>query len=127
MDAFNHINNTVYFRYFENARIEYFERTNINALMQKTKIGPILGETECKYLAPLTYPDKITVGAKVTEIKEKRFSQHYEVFSHKMNKVVAKGRGEIVYFNYADAQTCRIPDEILAAIDRLENQVAGER
>ena len=37
MDAFQHVNNTVYFRYFENVRIEYFELVGINRLMATEK------------------------------------------------------------------------------------------
>jgi acyl-CoA thioester hydrolase len=112
MDAFQHINNTVYFRYFENVRIEYFEQAGINQLMLKQKIGPILGATECKYLAPLTFPDKIILATNVSEIREKRFTMQYEIFSEKMAKVVAIGSGEIIYFDYINNKTCLIPDDI---------------
>jgi len=57
MDAFQHVNNVVYFKYFESARINYFEETGINAHMQTTGVGPILGNTQCRFKAPLTYPD----------------------------------------------------------------------
>ena len=45
MDAFQHVNNTVYFRYFESARIAYFERLEFMELMQATGVGPILGKS----------------------------------------------------------------------------------
>ena len=120
MDAFQHINNTVYFRYFENARIDYFEKVGVNALMKKSRIGPILGSTACKYLAPLTFPDTIIVSCRVSEINQKRFTQRYEIFSCKLEKVVASGSGEIVYLNYGVGETCAIPDEIVRAITDIE-------
>jgi len=110
MDAFQHINNTVYFKYFENVRIEYFDRTGINQWMFNNKIGPILGATQCKYLAPLTFPDTITLATNVTEIRDKRFTMQYEIFSEKLEKVVAVGSGEIIYFDYNSNNTCLIPD-----------------
>ena len=45
MDALGHVNNIVYFRYFETARIAYFERVKLLELMEKTGIGPILAST----------------------------------------------------------------------------------
>ncbi|KNC79240.1 hypothetical protein SARC_08364 [Sphaeroforma arctica JP610] len=50
MDAFQHVNNVTYFRYFETARMEYFERIQYLQHMDKGKGGPILGETTCKYV-----------------------------------------------------------------------------
>jgi acyl-CoA thioester hydrolase len=119
MDAFQHINNTVYFKYFENVRIEYFERTGINELMSKQNIGPILGATECKYLAPLTFPDTVILGTNVSEIREKRFTMQYEVFSEKLEKVVAVGSGEIIYFDYKNNKTCLIPSDIRQGMVKL--------
>ena len=119
MDAFQHINNTVYFRYFENVRIEYFERTGINAFMKQTKIGPILGSTECRYLAPIVFPDDIILATQVIALKEKRFSMVYEIFSKKQAKLVAKGTGEIIYFDYNKNETCVIPETIKNKISEL--------
>jgi len=39
MDAFQHVNNVVYFRHFESARISYFEKINFIEVMNETGIG----------------------------------------------------------------------------------------
>ena len=87
MDAFHHINNVVYFRYFENVRMKYFEATGMIDEAQRTRIVPILGATECKYLLPLIYPDSITLGATVSKIREKRLSMKYFIYSQKLEKI----------------------------------------
>ena len=46
MDAFQHVNNTVYFKHFESARISYFEKINFLEVMNKTGIGPILASSQ---------------------------------------------------------------------------------
>ena len=46
MDAFQHVNNTVYFKHFESARISYFEKIDFLEVMNKTGIGPILASTQ---------------------------------------------------------------------------------
>ncbi|MAM89264.1 MAG: thioesterase [unclassified Hahellaceae] len=117
MDAFRHVNNTIYFRYFENIRIRYFDHTGVNDLMKQSQIGPILGSTECKFLAPLTYPDVITIGTSITDRAEKRFTMSYEIFSHAQQKVVAKGSGVVVYYDYNKNTSCAIPQTIADAID----------
>jgi len=65
MDAFQHVNNVMYFKYFESARIAYFEKIKFQDYMEKTAIGPILANTQCTFKIPLTYPDQVSVGAKV--------------------------------------------------------------
>ncbi len=47
MDAFQHVNNVAYFRYFESARIAYFSKLDLLMLMNQTGIGPILKSTGC--------------------------------------------------------------------------------
>ncbi|MFW9798525.1 MAG: acyl-CoA thioesterase, partial [Candidatus Thorarchaeota archaeon] len=59
MDAFKHVNNTKFFRYFETARIKYFEKAGFIESMEKDSIGPILASISAKFIKPLFYPDTI--------------------------------------------------------------------
>lgn len=121
MDAFQHVNNVTYFRYFESARIAYFDQVGINESMKADNIGPILAETQCRFKAPMTYPDTITVGATISEISEDRFTMEYYVVSHKLKRVAAQGTGLIVFYDYNQGVKAAIPDAIKAQIDQLQN------
>jgi len=120
MDAFQHVNNVVYFKYFESARIAYFEETGINEYMQIHGIGPILGSTQCRFKAPLTYPDNITVATKITELSADRFTMKYVVKSDKSGRIAAEGEGTIVFFDYNTNQKHHIPIEIVKTIKELD-------
>jgi len=120
MDAFGHVNNIIYFRYFESARIAYFEKLDVLAFMNRTGIGPILASTACRFRIPLDYPDKVLVGARVTVMGPERFTMHYLVESKKLGKTAAEGDGEIVAFNYRERRKTVIPDEIRQGIISLE-------
>ena len=123
MDAFQHVNNIMYFKYFESARISYFEALNFHDQMIKTGIGPILASTQCKFKIPLTYPDRVTVGAKVDVIEKDRFLMKYLVVSHKHKNIAASGEGMLVSFNYHENKKAPLPDEIRARITELEKNV----
>ena len=123
MDAFQHVNNIVYFKHFESARIAYFEKINFLEFMNKTGIGPILASTQCRYKIPLTYPDHVTVGAKVETIEKDRFIMKYAVISHKFKKIAALGEGVLVTFDYQNNKKALIPDEIRKRITDLEKSV----
>jgi acyl-CoA thioester hydrolase len=123
MDAFQHLNNIVYFRYFESARIAYFYRLDLIDTMTRTGIGPILASTSCRFKIPLQYPDKVLIGAKVTNIEEDRFLMGYGVFSTNHQKMAAEGDGLIVTFNYRENKKVPVPDELRQRILNLEGMV----
>lgn len=122
MDAFGHVNNTVYFRYFESARIAYFEQTGMLAFMQTHGIGPILGHTQCRFKIPLTHPDTVDVGARVTELGDDRFEMAYRVGSRQADAVAAEGTGTIVCVDYKTGKKTALPAELRSAIEALETQ-----
>jgi acyl-CoA thioester hydrolase len=122
MDAYQHINNAVYFRYFEDARIAYFKKSGIVEHMERFNIGPILASTHCDFRAPLVFPDIIQVAADVVEIGSKRFKMNYVVYSEKLNKIAAEGSGLVVYYNYASQQSCEIPQGVVSAIKVLQSR-----
>ncbi len=121
MDAFQHINNTVYFRYFEDARITYFEKIKVIEYMQAHQIGPILASTSCNFRAPLAYPGTIQVAAMVKNIEKKSFVMQYKVYSEELSKIAAEGEGLIVYYDYRKGKSCEIPKQILSNLQRLES------
>jgi len=120
MDSFQHVNNIVYFRYFESARILYSEKLGLHKLKDDTGIGPILGSTSCKYKLPLTYPDTVSVGARIIDVLEDRFSMKYVVVSHRHNRIAAEGDGVVVMYNYHEGKKAAIPEEIRRRIAELE-------
>ncbi len=123
MDAFQHVNNTVYFRHFESGRISYFEKIHFMEFMHDTGIGPILASTQCRFKIPLTYPDVVTVGTKVDNLEEDRFLMKYVVISRKHGQVAASGEGMMVTFDYRNNKKVPIPDEIRKRIMALEESV----
>jgi acyl-CoA thioester hydrolase len=123
MDAMGHVNNIIYFRYFESARIAYFEKLGFRASGDTLLIGPILGSIQCKFKMPLTYPDTVSVGTRVTRIEEDRFVMEYVVVSHKAQRIAAEGEGVVVAYNYREGKKARLPEEIQEQIQRLEASV----
>ena len=123
MDSFQHVNNVIYFRYFESARIQYFDTLGWNEIMKQEGIGPILGSTSCRFQIPLTYPDTVFVGAKITEMEEKCFTMEYLIVSERHPEPVAEGTGVVVCYNYKKNKTTQIPEAIHQAIEKLEDRV----
>jgi len=125
MDAFQHVNNIVYFRYFESARIAYFDKVGVNQSMAVAGIGPILASTQCRFKAPLTYPDKVSIATRVSALSDDRFTMKYYVKSHESGRVAAEGEGLIIFYDYSNHCKHAIPEHIrdqIKALDHLSGQ-----
>lgn len=121
LDAFQHVNNTRFFRYFEDARMAYFERTGITtAAGRPTGVGPILASTSCRFKAPLTYPDEVQVGARVVSVGRTSFKMDYRVVSVALHVVAAEGQAVIVAFDYEHERKVVIPDGWRRALSNVE-------
>lgn len=125
MDAYDHVNNTVFFRYFETARIAYLDACGfLNAYATK-QIGAILHSTDCRFRLPLVYPDDVEVGGRAVEVGEDRFTMRYRVVSLGHQAVAAEGSGIIVAYDYAAHRKTTLPPEVRERIARLERGPAS--
>jgi acyl-CoA thioester hydrolase len=121
MDYFRHVNNIVFFRYFESARIEYLERIGFRQEAQADGAGPILHSTQARFRRPLTWPDTVLVGARTVDVGEDRFTQEYRLVSRAQGEVAAEGGGILVAFDYAANRKVPLPVRVRAAIQALES------
>ena len=124
MDAFAHVNNTLYLRWFETARIAYFRAIIGEEKLQFARpggVGPILASTTVNFRLPLEYPDVIKVAATVSKIGDKSFEMKYEVHSRNHDDAVAAdGIAVMVSFDYAAGKPVRIEDALRDGIYALE-------
>jgi acyl-CoA thioester hydrolase len=123
MDALRHVNNIVYFRYFESARIAYFEKLRFWEFMDQTGVGPILASIQCKFKIPLAYPDTVSVGTRIPSIEQDRFVMEYRTVSHKSQAIAAEGEGVVVSYNYRESKKTPLPEEMKQRILTLEESV----
>ena len=120
MDAFNHVNNTRFFRYFETARIKYFEKAGFIETMEKKSIGPILASISAKFIKPLFYPDTITVGTRVTSIEPTQFIMEY-IIESKSKGIAAIGESKIVVYDYKSSERTTLPDTVRSKIREIDS------
>ncbi len=116
MDAMGHVNNAVYFRYFETARIQCFAELGLSSIEQSDGVGPILHSASCRFRIPLTHPDTVTVGAQIGEVGIDRFVMRYRAVSHQHGAVAADGESLIVTFDYATRSKAQVSDDLGARL-----------
>ena len=112
MDARGHVNNTIFYRYFESSRIALFRFLNIYEQPTEVRVGPILSFQSCYYKAPLTYPDTITVGAKIVGVEGSKIIIKHAIVSEKLHRKAAEGESHIVWYNYETQKKAEIPENL---------------
>jgi acyl-CoA thioester hydrolase len=122
MDSYCHVNNVVYFRYFENARLEYFRRLDWDTLEKETGVGPILAATSARFRKALTYPDTIWIGAKIVSVLDDRLILHHRIVSQRLNALATEGEGTIVTYHYERGEKAPVPEELRRRIAQLEGK-----
>jgi acyl-CoA thioester hydrolase len=122
MDSYRHVNNVVYFRYFENARLEYFRRLDWFAYEAETGIGPILAATQARFRLPLTYPDSIAIAIRIPALERDRFTMEYRIVSREQKAITTDGTGTIVTYHYGRGEKVPIPEELRRRISALEGR-----
>jgi acyl-CoA thioester hydrolase len=116
MDAFGHVNNVVYLRWFESGRMALFDRVGIRLREVGSGCAPILAHTSCTFVAPVRYPDTVTVRTSITRIGNKSFTMGYEVHSEALGGVAARGDGVVVWYDYAQDGSVALPEELRARL-----------
>ncbi len=123
MDANHHVNNVVYFRYIEHARLQYFGDLGFSRMQHETGIGPILAWTDCRFRRPLSYPDDVSIGAHIFDVREDQFMMKSIIVSHAKKHVAAEGTQRIVAYDYRNHHKAPLPAEIVRNIEAIEGRV----
>lgn len=117
-DAYGHVNNVVYYSFFDTAVNRWLIERGVLDIAQSAAIGLVV-ETQCRYLAPLTFPDRVTVGLRI--VKLGRSSVRYELGLFRNDDVHAAAAGHFVHV-YVDRETRRsvpIPETVRSAMQEL--------
>lgn len=116
MDALGHVNNTVYFRYMEQLRVEWLESLGY-VLSPAREDGIVVINASCTFLAPLTYPGEVEVQMWLGKPGRSSLQSHYEMRKVGEETLYAEGAAKMVWMNPATGKSVPIPDYILQSID----------
>ena len=122
-DLFKHVNNVVYFRWFESSRVEYWHKSGLFDALEAKGYGPILASVNCNYQRQIKYPDTVLIGTKVEKLGNSSVTLSHEVFSQTNNAVSATGKSVIVMFDYAAQKSIPIDDDYREIFERFEASV----
>ncbi len=111
MDAMGHVNNTIYFRYIEQARISWFEA--IGARSGAKGQGPVIVNASCTFIKQLVYPGNVEIKTYVGEVGRSSLQTYQELRpSYDTEKIYAEGAAKVVWVDYERGKSVPLPDSI---------------
>lgn len=119
MDAFNHLNNVVYYRYAESARIVYLQTLG----MFDGSMVTMLAQSSCQYLRPVTFPDTLLLGVRCQRLGTTSIVIEYSYYSCTQQAVVATAVAVIVRLDSLGEQKLPWTEEERARLLALETKV----
>jgi acyl-CoA thioester hydrolase len=117
-DAYGHVNNVVYYSFFDTA----VNRWLIDRGLLDVQHSPVIGlvvETGCRYFAPLSFPDRITAGLRVSRIGTSSVRYEIALFRNDDDTAAAAGHFTHVYVDRESRRPTPIPASTRDALSTL--------
>ncbi|XOZ34289.1 acyl-CoA thioesterase [Halomonadaceae bacterium KBTZ08] len=109
-DAYGHVNNTVYFRFFEEARIRWFDSQTLTTDGQGE--GPVIVTTGATFHQELVYPATIRVEVRTGRAGNSSLETFYRVLDAEAGTLYASGSAKVVWINHDTGRPTPLPDRL---------------
>jgi acyl-CoA thioester hydrolase len=111
MDAMGHVNNTVYFRYMEQARISWFERLGLQP--DPNGEGPVIINAACTFIRQFEYPGTVLARHFVGAFGRSSVETYVDMSRTDAPDVVcASGSAKVVWVDFPRQRSTPLPDRV---------------
>lgn len=123
-DAYGHVNNVVYYSYFDTAVNEYLIGQGALDIGKSEVIGLVV-ETQCRYFSPVAFPDTIHVGVRVAHMGNSSVRYELGIFRNDDDVAAAQGHFVHVYVDRASNRPTPLPQALRNALEPLRTREAA--
>jgi len=123
-DAYAHVNNVVYYSWFDTVVNEYLVRAGVLDIAGSEVIGLVV-ETQCNYFAPLAFPDRVTAGLRVAKLGGSSVRYEIGIFREDEAQTCAQGHFVHVYVDRAGGRPTALPVRLREALEPLTAPCVG--
>lgn len=120
LDLFGHVNNVVFYRYIQSARVRFWEQIGLYELFERNKIAPLLASASIDFKKPLKYPGTAIIQYEPAFVKNTSFGLGYTILNEQ-NDTVALGKDIMVLFDFSENSKLVISDNLRENIDKLKS------
>jgi len=120
LDLFGHVNNVVFFKYIQAARVNYCELIGLTSLDEADKLSFMVASSQCQFKKPLHYPGNILVHTRVDWVKNTSLQLCYRL--EKNGELIAEAQDVIVVFDHRQKTKALISEELRKRIAEREQR-----
>jgi acyl-CoA thioester hydrolase len=117
-DAYGHVNNVVYYSWFDTAVNAYLIEAGVLDVAQGATIGLVV-ETQCNYFAPLAFPQMVEAGIRVAKLGASSVRYEVGLFAQGAPLTAAKGHFVHVYVDRTTRRPVALAPELKSVLERL--------
>src|SRR3977135_2811583 len=117
-DVYGHVNNVVYYSYFDTVVNQYLIEQRALNLATSTVIGLVV-ETQCEYFAPLQFPDVVHAGLRVAKLGNSSVRYEIGLFRNEEKTASAQGYFVHVYVDRASRRSTSVPANMRAVREKI--------
>jgi len=117
-DAYGHVNNVVYYSYFDTVVNEYLIRAGVLDIERSEVIGLVV-ETQCRYFSELSFPQTVHAGLRVARIGTSSVRYEIGIFADAADTACAQGHFVHVYVDRISRRPTALPAALRAALERI--------
>lgn len=116
MDALGHLNNTVYFRFLEQTRLDWLESLGYH--IDPNSVGPVLASTSCNFLKQMVYPATVRITLELEKLGRSSLKLRHRFFCEgDPDTVYATADVVLVWVDYQQGKAVPIPERLRAYIE----------
>ena len=115
MDALGHVNNTVYFRYMEQIRVDWLAARGL-LLPNSSGHSVVIVNASCTFLLPVTWPADLEVRMFAGSPGRSSFQTYYEMRRLGEPALYAEGASKVVWLDAATGRSAPLPENIRAQL-----------
>lgn len=108
MDAYGHVNNTVFFRYAEQARIEWLAALGVRVVPDQDE-GPVIVNANCTFFKPITYPATVELVLLIGKPGRSSIPTYFEMRCLGEEELSAEGGSKMVWWNPRTGKSLALP------------------
>jgi acyl-CoA thioester hydrolase len=117
-DAYGHVNNVVYYSWFDTVVNEYLVRAGALDIANGNVIGLVV-ETQCHYFRELAFPETVTAGLRVARIGNSSVRYEIAIFAAEETDASAQGHFVHVYVDRSTRRPAKLPPALKQALEPL--------
>jgi acyl-CoA thioester hydrolase len=125
IDSMGHVNNAVYFTYFENARIAYWNALRKSRI--RGDVSYVLARAECDFKNQATMEDELVCNIRVSSFGRSSFHFQYLIRDERSRRTIAAGESVQVTYDYGTGKVLPLDGDLKKVIRSFEGRPIGRR